>query len=545
MLKAQLIAESGLNPNAGNSQSVGIAEFTPATAQQMGIDPRNPQQSIMAAAKLLAQNGGQTAQGFGNYYGGANQAQHGPNTQQYVANMQAVQSALQGTPAQTPQTASQTAPQQASGLSTDQLGQVQQKFIALQQQAGHALTVGQLMQATGASPQMTQAVVQASGLNPNLPIDVRNPDAAQALFQGMIAASQQAPHLVPNQMPQGPSVPSNGVTSPQVATPQPAAPIAAPAPAIATPIGFKPNASVRVMTPDEIKNAGLPTGTVAQIKPDGTISVINKSDNTVEAQTPGDPSLNGPAYVASLPDNIRGNALLIAEGKAPFPTGYVMKTAYGQQLVAAATKINPDLDATTFKTRQAANVSAGSGPLGTSTNAFNTAIEHANALIDANQKMGVSNLPGIGMVDAKLLQLERNNAYNTFIAGRQPFASEMARAYKGGAPAEGEIDKYYDDLDPAQGQKAIAQKLQTYTTFLYDKALANARQFQQAMRQSGIAYAPIPPETMAAIQKSRALAIKAGVDPSSLDDGSDINQVTGTPAIGTQSPAGWSIQKVQ
>lgn len=53
----QLGQESGWNPNAQNpgSSAQGIAQFTSGTAQQFGIDPGNPYQSIDAAAQYDAQ----------------------------------------------------------------------------------------------------------------------------------------------------------------------------------------------------------------------------------------------------------------------------------------------------------------------------------------------------------------------------------------------------------------------------------------------------------------------------------------------------------
>ncbi len=48
--------ESGFNPNVRNSPAgaIGIAQFMPATAQAMGIDPRDPQQALDASARLDA-----------------------------------------------------------------------------------------------------------------------------------------------------------------------------------------------------------------------------------------------------------------------------------------------------------------------------------------------------------------------------------------------------------------------------------------------------------------------------------------------------------
>jgi hypothetical protein len=91
-----LIRESGLNPNAINHKSgaAGIAQFMPATAQGLGIDPMNPAQAIPASAQYLRQN----LNHFGDYdhalaaynWGPGNLARHGlenapPETRNYIA----------------------------------------------------------------------------------------------------------------------------------------------------------------------------------------------------------------------------------------------------------------------------------------------------------------------------------------------------------------------------------------------------------------------------------------------------------------------------
>lgn len=57
ILSALLKQESGFNPTAKSSAgATGIAQFMPATAQGMGVDPLNPDQSIDGAARYLKQN---------------------------------------------------------------------------------------------------------------------------------------------------------------------------------------------------------------------------------------------------------------------------------------------------------------------------------------------------------------------------------------------------------------------------------------------------------------------------------------------------------
>jgi soluble lytic murein transglycosylase-like protein len=54
LLKAVAKAESGFNPQARSSAGAeGLMQFMPGTAKSLGINPWDPQQSIMGAAKYL------------------------------------------------------------------------------------------------------------------------------------------------------------------------------------------------------------------------------------------------------------------------------------------------------------------------------------------------------------------------------------------------------------------------------------------------------------------------------------------------------------
>ena len=57
IMAAEIMQESGADPQAYNSASgaVGIAQFMPDTAAQLGIDPTDPNQAIPAMAQYLAE----------------------------------------------------------------------------------------------------------------------------------------------------------------------------------------------------------------------------------------------------------------------------------------------------------------------------------------------------------------------------------------------------------------------------------------------------------------------------------------------------------
>lgn len=99
----QIQQESGFNPSAGSPAGAeGIAQFMPATAASMGINPYDPSQALSGAARLMAslsaQFGGDYAKALAAYNAGAGAvysavAQGGANwlaympaeTQNYVA----------------------------------------------------------------------------------------------------------------------------------------------------------------------------------------------------------------------------------------------------------------------------------------------------------------------------------------------------------------------------------------------------------------------------------------------------------------------------
>jgi soluble lytic murein transglycosylase-like protein len=55
LFERQIQQESGFNPRAlSPAGAEGIAQFMPATAAGLGIDPWNPDQSLQAAAQLMA-----------------------------------------------------------------------------------------------------------------------------------------------------------------------------------------------------------------------------------------------------------------------------------------------------------------------------------------------------------------------------------------------------------------------------------------------------------------------------------------------------------
>lgn len=95
-LKLRLVRESSLNENTKDSPkgAIGIAQLMPSTAKSLGVDPKDPKQSIFAAAKIMASAGPDPHQQDIAYYGPASPG--GANTKQYAANGDVLRYALKG-----------------------------------------------------------------------------------------------------------------------------------------------------------------------------------------------------------------------------------------------------------------------------------------------------------------------------------------------------------------------------------------------------------------------------------------------------------------
>lgn len=98
-LKLRSVVESNLDPEAKSSQgALGIMQMTQATADRLGVNPKDPVASIYAAAKLIAdyrkKAGGDMSKVDMMYYGGEGGTAWGNNTKQYAANMAALRNAV-------------------------------------------------------------------------------------------------------------------------------------------------------------------------------------------------------------------------------------------------------------------------------------------------------------------------------------------------------------------------------------------------------------------------------------------------------------------
>jgi len=161
-----------------------------------------------------------------------------------------------------------------------------------------------------------------------------------------------------------------------------------------------------------------------------------------------DPNLTGDAFLKAVSENPQlgpGKAALIkaiAEGKQPYPTGYLLKTPFGQWLVTALGQYEPGVDATTIQKRATFNRQMGSatpGSVGGQKTLMGTSLGHLAEVADRAVELNNSNGWGIAPL-GQLMNYAKNkvstenaavaNALNETV---DRFSGEVGKLYSGSA----------------------------------------------------------------------------------------------------------------
>ena len=157
-----------------------------------------------------------------------------------------------------------------------------------------------------------------------------------------------------------------------------------------------------------------------------------------------DPSLTGQAFLDAVSKNPKfgpGEASKvqgIAEGKIPYPTGFIMKTPYGRWLTNAVGQYEPGIDATKINQRRTFNTQLGSATpnsVGGQKTLMGTSLGHLAEVADAAVNLG--NYAGGGVAPIAHWTNWAKNTVGTDAAARANALSE------GVDRLSGEVGKLY------------------------------------------------------------------------------------------------------
>ena len=126
----------------------------------------------------------------------------------------------------------------------------------------------------------------------------------------------------------------------------------------------------------------------AQPIPQPTGSTVGDGPSSVQGLAPDAMNSHGEDFISLLDPATATQVKAIIEGRAPYPTGMMLKTPYGQKLAQFVTQADPTFESANSTARAKVQADYSTGTLAKTNNALNTAIGHIKELNDTVDALG-------------------------------------------------------------------------------------------------------------------------------------------------------------
>lgn len=260
--------------------------------------------------------------------------------------------------------------------------------------------------------------------------------------------------------------------------------------------------------------------------------------------------LHGPEYMAAIKaqdPKLANQVQAIIEGRAPYPTGMLLKTPYGQALAQHVTQADPSFESgnatARTKTRNEFMTGGVGSPAGQIT-AGNTALQHAGEMSDALERMkegggimrdlGNAGLPVISYAANQLKNKSvqgtpEGAALNDFMTAKNHFSEEVTKFYAGSAGSEAERTRALANLDAAKSLPELRSAIKTEVNLMQGKVNALQDRWKNGMGPLVPEFPLIQPKSQEAIDRvikrheastaPSAAAPRAAPQPGTMQDG--------------------------
>jgi hypothetical protein len=180
-------------------------------------------------------------------------------------------------------------------------------------------------------------------------------------------------------------------------------------------------------------------------------------DGTPKVQAPsllGDPTKTGPAYMATLPQNIRGRVQQLLDGRSLL-TAREKGQPLGQQLMDAANQADPTFDENVSHARYVARTQyTGQGKGSQVVQAADRLAQHAHDMYEASRALGG---PDLGFTPLSNMATATTNSFRQAKVAKYKtilpiIQGEIQKMTKNGAATEGEAQHIMDSLSVNQPQ---------------------------------------------------------------------------------------------
>jgi len=192
--------------------------------------------------------------------------------------------------------------------------------------------------------------------------------------------------------------------------------------------------------------------------------------------------IHGDDYLQTLSPSFAQTVKGVAEGRIPMPTGFIMKTSYGQALMNALGQYEPGFEGTNYGARFATAKAFASGKEAQAVRSLNQVTQHMMVLHEKAAALNNFQSP------------IANNVYNSvaggvfgstkptdFIAAAHPVAEELSRAFKGANLSDSEVHAWEKSLNRDMSPEQMQGALQTMQRLLEGAQDALENQYKKTM----------------------------------------------------------------
>jgi hypothetical protein len=217
------------------------------------------------------------------------------------------------------------------------------------------------------------------------------------------------------------------------------------------------------------------------------------------------PSTNlvGDEYLATLSSDKQAIVKKLANYEID-PRSLSMKGGHREQLMAAASRVNPDFDAINYPARAATRKDFTSGKSAQNISSFNTAIGHLDTLdkaIDALGNTGSSWYNKISGVVSEQTDTKYQKSLKEFQTARTAVSDELTRAFRGSGGNVHDIKQWESAINTADSPQALHAATKQAMELLRSRIEAVGDQYNRGMNTSKEAVELLSPKAQSAISR--------------------------------------------
>ena len=191
--------------------------------------------------------------------------------------------------------------------------------------------------------------------------------------------------------------------------------------------------------------------------------------------------IHGDDYLKTLSPSFAMTVKGIADGRIPMPTGFIMKTSYGQSLMNALGQYEPGFEGTNYGARAATAKAFASGKEAQAIRSLNQATQHMVVLHQKGSELNNFDSPILNYGYNTLATAAGSAKPSNFIAAAHPVAEEVSKVFKGGNLSDSEVRAWEKSLSPNMSPEQMQGALETIQSLMEGATNALNDQYKKTM----------------------------------------------------------------